>query len=90
MTKHTETYKLNWPEWCPFCEFVYNGRIHSVTKMTPWLAMYGLPRPNPFIDCKNEEDKTEEAILWQRSVQIRNLVENGREDCLKNIQKGQV
>ena len=35
-------YKQNdWHEWLPICEFVYNDRVHSATKVTPFFADMG-------------------------------------------------
>ncbi|XP_034899932.1 uncharacterized protein [Populus alba] len=35
-----------WIDWIPWEEFCYNTLVHSVTKMTPFKAMYGVPPPN--------------------------------------------
>ena len=35
-------YKQNdWHEWLPICKFVYNDRVHSATKVTPFFADMG-------------------------------------------------
>ena len=31
----------NWPEWLAMAEFAINNKIHSATKVSPFMANYG-------------------------------------------------
>ena len=31
----------DWPEWITCAEFVYNNKVHSATKVSPFYANYG-------------------------------------------------
>jgi hypothetical protein len=35
-----------WIDWIPWAEFSYNTSVHSVTKMTPFKVVYGVPPLN--------------------------------------------
>ncbi|KAK0608302.1 hypothetical protein LWI29_028621 [Acer saccharum] len=34
-----------WVDWLPWAEFSYNTSVHSVTKVSPFEAVYGIPPP---------------------------------------------
>ena len=34
-----------WVEWLPLAEFWFNTNFHSLTKITPFKALYGYPLP---------------------------------------------
>ena len=31
----------DWPEWLALAEFAINNKVHSATKMSPFIANYG-------------------------------------------------
>jgi len=31
----------NWPEWLALAEFAVNNKVHTTTKMLPFMASYG-------------------------------------------------
>ncbi len=48
--------QTDWSDWLPLAEFVHNNRIHSATKKSPFMVLYGQnpriipdsPRTTPF------------------------------------------
>ena len=88
LRKCAEADHQNWMSWIPFVEYSYNTRKHSVTKYSPFELQYGV-KPNNFIDYNLEENKMEDEILFNRSLQLKNLIENTRKQALDNIEEGQ-
>ena len=53
-------YKQNdWHEWLPICEFVYNDRVHSATKVTPFFADMG----------RHPYKGTQPKLVYQSNIQ---------------------
>ena len=78
----------NWINWIPFVEYSYNTRKHSITKFSPFELLYGV-QPNKFVDFNQDENQVEDEILFNRSLQLKTLIEHTREQALKNINEGQ-
>ena len=88
LRKHAEADHDRWEEWLPHVEHSYNTRVHSTTKFSPFEILYGI-EPNRFINYKVETEDDEVQNIFNRSVQLKNLVEETRETVLTNIEKGQ-
>jgi len=37
----TEYRQRDWPEWLATAEFAVNNKVHSATKISPFMANYG-------------------------------------------------
>jgi len=72
----------NWPEWLASAEFVVNNKIHTATKVSPFIANYGR-------ELRMEEDirkkgKVEKAIKFVERMKI---VHEEAGVALKKVQK---
>jgi len=53
----------NWSEWLATAEFVFNNKVHTATKMSPFKVNYGRePRMGFDIRKKGKNEKTEEFV----------------------------
>ena len=87
LKKHAEAEPHNWEKWISYVEYVYNTRKHSKTGYSPFELLYGV-QANEFIDYK-ETGSSEELSLFERSMQLKNLIESDRIEALESIKKAQ-
>ncbi|GJZ63641.1 transposon ty3-G gag-pol polyprotein [Tanacetum coccineum] len=66
-----------WADWLPWAEFSYNTAVHSVTKMTPFEAVYGRPPPRllTYVPGTSKVQAVEEFLL-DRDKLLRDLRSN--------------
>jgi hypothetical protein len=86
--KHAEADQQHWEKWLSFVEYSYNTRKNKTTGFSPYELLYGV-QPNEFIDYTEETDQSEESSMFERSKQLKNLIECNREECLESIKKAQ-
>ena len=86
--KHAEADPQRWVEWKEYVEYVYNTRKNSTTGFSPHELLYGV-QPNEFIDYNETGNESEELSLFERSKQLKKLIETDRIDCLESIKKSQ-
>jgi len=79
--------KSAWMTWIPFVEYVINTRTHTSTKFSPFELLYGV-RPNEFIDYNPDNELSEEESLYNRTIQLRQLIEIDRPKAITNIAEG--
>lgn len=83
--KHAESDPTAWSEWIPFVLLAYRSKIHSSTGFTPFELMFGVKMRK----FDEELNKMENDDMFQRSIEIRELVENTRKNGRENLQKSQ-
>jgi len=60
----------DWPEWLATVEFVVNNKVHSATKVSPFMANYGRElRMGADIRRKGKVEKATEFAERMRRVQ---------------------
>jgi len=66
----TKYRKMDWPEWLATAEFVVNNKVHSATKVLPFMANYGRElRMEANIRRKGKVEKITEFAERMRKVQ---------------------
>ncbi len=88
LKKHAEAEPLNWDKWISYVEYSYYTRTHSTTKYSPFEILFGV-QPREFLDFEIVEDITDELSLFERSKQLKKLIEEDRKQSLKNIENAQ-
>ena len=59
----------NWPEWLAMAEFVVNNKVHTVTKVSPFMANYGREmRMGRDIRKKGKVEKATEFVERMKKV----------------------
>ena len=84
LRKHSETNPTNWHLWLPFVLMAYRSRVHSVTKMSPYELMFGRPM-NQFENWTNEPTKNDAAMLLQRTLEIRKMIDETHNHFMERI-----
>jgi hypothetical protein len=64
-----------------------NTRTHTSTKYSPFELLYGV-RPNEFIDYNPDCELSEEESLYNRTIQLGQLIEIDRPKAITNIAEG--
>jgi len=60
----------NWPEWLALAEFVVNNKVHSTTKVSPFMVNYGRElRMEVDIRKKGKVEKVTEFAERMKKVQ---------------------
>jgi hypothetical protein len=72
--------------WIPFVEYVINTRTHCATRYSPFELFYGV-RPNEFINYNPDCELSEEESLYNRTIQLRQLIEVDRPKAITNIKE---
>ena len=88
LRKLAELNNEDWEKWPKFIDYAYNTRVNTVTKMTPYEALFGV-KANTFSDWnsfKKEENCEEELI--KRGAEIRDILEK-REHLVKVVDEAQ-
>lgn len=89
LKKHAEAEPQNWRKWTSYVEYVYNTRKSSTTGFSPYELLYGV-QPYDFMDYNMGDDDNEEQSLFERSKQLKKLIEEDREECIEAIKKSQI
>jgi len=86
-----------WPEWLGTAEFVYNNKVHSSTRMSPFKANYGqnprmgfkgrkkgrYARAEKFIEKMKEIQKEAKAVLGKAQADMKKYANKKRSDIEK-------
>ena len=86
-----------WPEWLGTAEFVYNNKVHSSTRMSPFKANYGqnprmgfkgrkkgrYARAEKFIEKMKEIQEEAKAVLGKAQADMKKYANKKRSDIEK-------
>jgi len=81
----------NWPEWLASAEFAINNKVHSATKISPFMANYGRKlRMRADIRKKGKVEKTTEFVKKMKKVQEKAgaVLKKAQEDIKKQVDRG--
>jgi hypothetical protein len=93
--KHSEKDTKTWDKWIPYVLLAYRTKVHGSTGLTPYELMFG-KAVNPLsegeearrMEMQNEGENFEDS-LYQRSCQLRQLIDNTRPQAVQYIHKAQ-
>ena len=80
-----------WPEWLASAEFVVNNKIHSTTKVSPFIANYGREmRMGVDLKRKGKMEKAMEFAERMRKVQkeVGAALMKVQEEMKKQVDRG--
>ena len=87
----------DWPEWLAMAEFVVNNKVHTATKVSPFMANYGremrmggdirkkgkMENATEFVERMKKVHKEAEAALGKTQEEIKRYVDRGRKETEK-------
>jgi len=91
----------NWPEWMAVVEFMINNKIHTATKVLPFMANYGrelrmggdirrkekVESATEFVERMKKVHKEAEAALKKTQEKMKRYADRGRKET-ENWKKG--
>jgi len=87
----------NWPEWLAVAEFVVNNKIHTATKVSPFIANYGkelrmggyikrkgkVESVTEFVERMKKVHEEAEVVLKKTQEKMKRYVDRGRKETEK-------
>jgi len=84
----------DWPEWLAAAEFVINNKVHTATKVSPFMANYGkemrmggdimkkgkVESATEFVERMKKVHKEAEAVLRKTQEEIKRYADRGRKE----------
>ena len=90
LRKCSEANQDDWHKWIPFVLLAYRSRVHSSTGFSPFELVFGR-KMNTFENWKSTASCDEISQLFQRTRELKNLVEvvtpKARENIKKSLEK---
>ena len=96
-----ENRQKNWPEWLVAAEFAVNNKVHTVTKVSPFMANYGkelrmggdirrkgkVESATEFVERMKKVHEEVEAALKKTQEEMKRYADRGRKET-ENWKKG--
>jgi len=84
----------DWPEWLAAAEFAINNKVHTATKVSPFMANYGkemrmggdimkkgkVESATEFVERMKKVHKEAEAALSKTQEEIKRYADRGRKE----------
>ena len=86
LRKCSEANQDDWHKWIPFVLLAYRSRVHSSTGFSPFELVFGR-KMNTFENWKSTASCDEISQLFQRTRELKNLVEVVTPKARENIKK---
>ena len=92
-----ENRQKDWPEWLAMTEFAVNNKVHTATKVSPFMANYGremriggdirkkgkVENVTEFVKRMKKVHKEAEAVLRKIQKEIKRYTDRGRKETEK-------
>jgi len=96
-----ENRQTDWPEWLAAAEFMVNNKVHTVTKVSPFMANYGkelrmggdirrkgkVESATEFVERMKKVHEEVEAVLKKTQEEMKRYVDRERKET-ENWEKG--
>jgi hypothetical protein len=82
--KNAEADPSQWHKWLPYVLMSYRRRLNSINKYSPFQVLFGRSM-NHFGDWKNNEKDDQVLNLYQRSIELQQLLQLYQPASLRNF-----